>query len=415
VAAYNEGKFEVVCPDCGASMESGLNECPFCGALLGGTGEEEAQMKCPDCDAPIDPGLDECPYCGALTSVMEKALEKKEVKRAPAPPPPPRPKEKERKPDIVCTECGAILEPNMTECPDCGMSVEKMKAAKAEPEEEVQFIFDGKREIACPYCFNSVEPGVSECPFCGESLGGLAGAEVSGDKKEGLKAEEQREPPEKPAYIECPDCGSRIEPDLAECPNCGAVIRELAPPTVEEERKLEAGEGPITFTAEDVECPDCGTLVEPELNECPYCGAVLREASREAGEAKAEEKKWRVQEDLETLCPDCGAIVDSRFDMCPECGAEIGGLEEEGFEEGYVCPECGQVYTEPISKCSQCDLERRKSSRNSNVPTAGPLLPPGTNSALSAGLSLNKKRRSVLLPRSLRLNPQWRKEWQWAW
>ena len=49
--------------------------------------------------------------------------------------------------------------------------------------------------------------------------------------------------------------------------------------------------------------------------------------------------------------------MDSRFEMCPECGAELGGMDEEGFEEGYVCPECGQVYTDPVPKCSQCGTE----------------------------------------------------------
>jgi RNA polymerase subunit RPABC4/transcription elongation factor Spt4 len=91
-----------------------------------------------------------------------------------------------------CPDCGAIIPPNSTKCPYCGLKLLKdeliIKKYKCD-------IIERKE---CPDCWAVLDKETDQCPHCG--------LETFTNCKE---------------IYECPSCGEEIEPETAACFVCG--------------------------------------------------------------------------------------------------------------------------------------------------------------------------------------------------
>lgn len=72
-----------------------------------------------------------------------------------------------------------------------------------------------------------------------------------------------------------------------------------------------------------------------------------------------------VTEELSYLCPECGYMVNHDMERCPECGVEFKGARKEekkdaeedindGSTEIYMCPSCGSFLSLHASSCERC-------------------------------------------------------------
>ncbi len=68
----------------------------------------------------------------------------------------------------------------------------------------------------------------------------------------------------------------------------------------------------------EFDCPECGTHIVGEVNECPNCGI-----------------EFIIEEVHEYDCPECGTLVNEEMGVCPECGTDLPPSEEpiEGERE----------------------------------------------------------------------------------
>jgi uncharacterized OB-fold protein len=91
---------------------------------------------------------------------------------------------------IVCSNCGAIIEPGKKFCAKCGASVVVVKTARAEP-------------AVCANCGTALKPGAKFCSKCGA---------VASSKS--TKADANM----------CPNCGKAVKPGAKFCASCGTKI-----------------------------------------------------------------------------------------------------------------------------------------------------------------------------------------------
>lgn len=98
------------------------------------------------------------------------------------------------------------------------------------------------------------------------------------------------------AGVQCPQCGTVNEPDAMFCASCGAPL------------------GMVT-------CPNCGADIEPDADFCEACHHYIRT----------------------DVCSFCGCHLTGQEAFCPECGSPRGGI---------VCPVCHTLNN--FSFCKQC-------------------------------------------------------------
>ena len=96
--------------------------------------------------------------------------------------------------------------------------------------------------------------------------------------------------------VECPQCGTVNNPDAMFCASCG--------------RQLRMGT-----------CPNCGSEIDPEADFCEVCHHYIKK----------------------DVCSFCGAHISSNEVYCHECGNPRGGL---------VCPVCNTL--NDFAFCKQC-------------------------------------------------------------
>ena len=122
-----------VCPNCGLQQPDGAAFCDNCGAKLGETPSAATPpaaappqptvraTTCPVCGAPVTPGEAFCDNCGAALAPEAFAPPPPPTTPAPSPPAPasaPTPAAA-----LVCSNCGAQLEPGSYFCDMCGARV----------------------------------------------------------------------------------------------------------------------------------------------------------------------------------------------------------------------------------------------------------------------------------------------------
>jgi predicted amidophosphoribosyltransferase len=141
--------------------------------------------------------------------------------------------------------------------------------------------------------------------------------------------------------VRCPECGAVMDPDDTICPQCGAEFGYY--------------------------CPVCDEEVPADATICPHCGAELDEDFEDEVGTPGQELERAVQRaefcgncgepigpgDEECpscgvdLCPDCGNPLDPEDTVCPYCGAEFA----------FSCPECGEDVPPEAEVCPYCGFE----------------------------------------------------------
>lgn len=107
------------------------------------------------------------------------------------------------------------------------------------------------------------------------------------------------------AGVQCPQCGTVNEPDAMFCASCGAPL------------------GMAT-------CPNCGAEIEPDADFCEICHHYIRT----------------------DVCSFCGCHLTGQEAFCPECGNPRGGI---------VCPVCHTLNN--FSFCKQCGTALTEEAR----------------------------------------------------
>jgi hypothetical protein len=73
---------------------------------------------------------------------------------------------------------------------------------------------------------------------------------------------------------------------------------------------------------ERTKCPQCRADVETYDAACPFCDAVLKEASLSSAPSTGRPRRSALE-----ACPDCGAAVSVRAQLCPQCGCPSKGKQ----------------------------------------------------------------------------------------
>jgi len=132
------------------------------------------------------------------------------------------------------------------------------------------------------------------------------------------KYEEPPKPKPKATYP-CPSCGQPAEDDWFVCHSCGAALKGasdmpagMARPSSYETRATEEALARSKLSIEALECPKCGKILEPNVENCPTCGEFVRKLEPEGAVSAAAGN-----------CPSCGQPVEAGWLKCPECGTEL--------------------------------------------------------------------------------------------
>jgi predicted amidophosphoribosyltransferase len=107
------------------------------------------------------------------------------------------------------------------------------------------------------------------------------------------------------AGVQCPQCGTVNEPEAMFCASCGTPL------------------GMAT-------CPNCGADIEPDADFCETCHHYIRT----------------------DVCSFCGCHLTGNEAFCPECGSPRGGI---------VCPVCHTLNN--FSFCKQCGTALTEEAR----------------------------------------------------
>jgi rubrerythrin len=164
----------------------------------------------------------------------------------------------------------------------------------------------------------------------------------------------------------CVECGTRLPAESDVCPRCHArYLMDLSPEAVAELERAASAMGDagdyedeiedfafdefpiIHFDAMDgvinylehgegesdlvLECGNCGTLIQLDIDRCPLCGATLEVT--DAGLVNLIRDGEFADEDVpEMECPQCGEHVVLMDGKCPACGSVIldRGVDDAG-------------------------------------------------------------------------------------
>jgi predicted amidophosphoribosyltransferase len=304
---------EIVCGECGATLEEGTEECFICGAKVGKT------------SAP--------PQIAVETKMGEtmkapEPVKKPEAAKAPEPPEQLKPEQAEN----VCAGCGATLDQGTEECFICGAKAgapatpEPIPAdddvSRPEPPKEVPApelapaeepakpepeIVLREGEILCPSCSSVIKEGNDKCPECWTDLS---------------------------LYIKCPECGRMTPAGEQSCRECFTALETVV---------AQAAEEPVV----DEILEEIGPVLE-----LPEQAEVSQELMDEMAALEAEEEQGKE-------CLVCGAIFGTNDDFCPVCAMEYGvdveepempqvtwdGMDVEVHPIIHTCPSCGNNVT----------------------------------------------------------------------
>gem|GEM_PF-2759147 len=147
------------------------------------------------------------------------------------------------------------------------------------------------------------------------------------------EAEEAPKPRPRATYP-CPSCGQPVEEDWFVCHHCAAALKGAADmpsgparPSTYETRATEEALARAKLSVDALECPKCGKILEPSMENCPTCGEFVRRLAPEGAVLGTAGN-----------CPSCGQPVEAGWLKCPECGSDLGGAMPRG-KPGTAAPE----------------------------------------------------------------------------
>jgi RNA polymerase subunit RPABC4/transcription elongation factor Spt4 len=181
-------KEKMECSECGAVIDADSDKCSKCGEVFDGE-----EFQCPKCGKIVPEEAEVCKYCGnKFLSLIEEERERvrkeeservREGER--------RKKEEEKKfvDKIYCSECGAVVDESMTECPGCGEKFEeeieeererggegeRKRGREGERSEKTKDTSDADSDMEvdddagfiCSVCGAMVQESSNKCPKCG--------------------------------------------------------------------------------------------------------------------------------------------------------------------------------------------------------------------------------------------------------
>jgi subtilase family serine protease/RNA polymerase subunit RPABC4/transcription elongation factor Spt4 len=174
---------------------------------------------------------------------------------------------KRKKEPIECESCGALVEPGVTPCPECGAEIK-------EPPELVE----------CKNCGAEITTEDKECPECGQEneayVPPTAGLEDITKPPEDMTAAAAAPAPA-PAAAAKPKKEKKKKKAAAAVPGPGAAPAPAPAPAMPEPSmdetemaELEGLEDVLTEEGEgEAECYKCGARVPLSVPKCPVCGA----------------------------------------------------------------------------------------------------------------------------------------------
>ena len=133
-------------------------------------------------------------------------------------------------------------------------------------------------EWSCPNCGNKNAGMKKSCVSCGAPQPENAQFEV-GQKQDLISDTQKLTGAAKGADVHCPFCNTRNTSDAQNCVQCGGDLKEGI--RRESGRVLSGGAPAISTTP--LNCPACGTLMQPGTNTCSACGAALVKADIPTG------------------------------------------------------------------------------------------------------------------------------------
>ena len=131
--------------------------------------------------------------------------------------------------------------------------------------------------------------------------------------------------------VKCSRCGVEIADSFDICPNCGSNLVESQTPAE---------------SSEDLKCPSCGELLQPDEDFCTACGT-------------------KVGNDL-NRCEKCGSEVQDGVLFCPTCGTKV--KQPQITQPANICPNCGFKLEEDSAFCPECGT-KLQTGENHSIPT----------------------------------------------
>ncbi len=164
------------------------------------------------------------------------------------------------------------------------------------------------------------------------------------------------------SLIRCPECGKDISDRVSVCPKCNfdmeayrkkieeEKLEEEKRKQLEEQKRQEEEEKRKQEEARKEECPECGVLVDKDVENCPNCGFPIKEEklklAKEVAEKKAKRKKcfaiiiaisvvlfvivlFAVQKNKASKYNEAMTLYEDRkFDEAMELFDELGGYKD---------------------------------------------------------------------------------------
>ena len=161
----------------------------------------------------------------------------------------------------------------------------------------------------------------------------------------------------------------------------------------------------IADEVEGPECPSCGALITEYDTECGICGIALEPIATSGEEPEPDapeipDEELGLEEPELGQCPSCGAEISEADTVCNMCGHVLGGqepepepeevadapakvvevIEEKAVEVERTCPSCGAFVEQDATECIICetplDIEISETEPAISVPSEEEELPP---------------------------------------
>ncbi|MBU4032069.1 MAG: zinc ribbon domain-containing protein, partial [Candidatus Thermoplasmatota archaeon] len=243
---------------------------------------------------------------------------------------------------FICPLCGSMVSAGSNTCSGCGIafsddaddvSADGLDVPTVDTPNEVGYRKQASLFI-CPECGSLVSDGSESCPKCGvqfeqdseeptDALPTLAVGDADGHRYKGDST-----------LFMCPNCGSFIKSDANNCGSCGIVF--------------EADDGEEEIIGEFL-CPMCSKHLRPETDRCGGCGFDFTKEKENDG-------FWYKGREELFMCPDCGAFIPQSATQCGNCGVVLE--EDDSVEpEAPLCPACKNEFTPGTDNCAKCGFD----------------------------------------------------------
>ncbi|MCK5397476.1 MAG: zinc ribbon domain-containing protein, partial [Thermoplasmata archaeon] len=343
-SVFSERSF-IMCPECGASVDSSKETCAICGTNLADVDghmpdiskaalatmekakpsqpddekladpippsedpdgywykDEDELYMCPNCGSFISSNAENCEVCGVVFDIDDEDIEVEPVVET-----------------VLCPECQTVVSASAISCPICSHQLAEVK------DTDEYWVKEQKGLFMCPMCGSFLPDDATGCGSCGV---------VFEDDDEDDGSDEPRE-------RACPECGGSITPDEEKCGICGHDI-DMDGFWFKKQKGL-------------FMCPGCGTFLSEDVEGCHSCGIAF-----DSGEEEIDVPEVAV-------CPNCQADLEPGDGVCSICGFDFsldvkGEVESDKFDELLMCPVCGAFISAHSTGCLNCGAKFDDSS-----------------------------------------------------